>query len=300
MSELEALGALLHPDGREQIGGAGCLVLRKLGQTSGLGEAGTVTEHRYGPDQGGCRGRPLGQAQKHGLGHGGGPDSSRALGPACVGGDPALIHLPQQRLEIERVAAGGLAARRGELGSHVGADAALAQRRRRPGAQRARPDDRGLGGGCQPGEIGRHLVAVAGGGKHRERETVQPWREVVDEAQRLGVGPMDVVDRQGNRALVGDVVHQPVEPVEHRERAIGGGKRRRIAGQREQRLRERRGAVEQPVPLLLRHPRDGGLEELPDRAVREVALELGGSRPQAREPRLPRGLHRGPQQARLA
>ena len=137
--------------------------------------------------------------------------------------------------------------------------------------------------------------------KHGERETVQARRQVVEESQRLGIGPVEVVDRQRDGALVGEVVEQPVEAVQHRERAIGRGQRPRVAGRGEQRLRERRGALEQAVALGARDLRDDGLEQLPHAAVGEVALELAGPRAQAREARLRGGRPDGrPEQARLA
>ena len=67
----------------------------------------------------------------------------------------------------------------------------------------------------------------------------------------------------------------------------------------EEGLRKGRRALEQPVALRARGPRDDGLEQLPNRAVGEIALELGRPRAQAREARLDGGLGRGAQQARL-
>jgi hypothetical protein len=122
---------------------------------------------------------------------------------------------------------------------------------------------------------------------------------MVEEAKRRRVGPVQVVHEEGDRALVGEVVEQPVEAVRHREGAVGR-RARAVLRPPEQRLGQRRGAAEEPLPPRPVGPRHDRLEELTHAAVGEVSLELAGPRPQAREPMGDRRVRRRPEKARLA
>jgi hypothetical protein len=109
-------------------------------------------------------------------------------------------------------------------------------------------------------ELGQELgVATLFRRPHRdgdlERQALEPPREVAEPAQRRGVRPVQIVDREDGRAVVRDVRREPVEAVEHRERGVGvlpAGDACRI----EERLRERRGAREELCPELRRGRRD--------------------------------------------
>jgi hypothetical protein len=85
--------------------------------------------------------------------------------------------------------------------------------------------------------------------------------------------------------------------MQDRERAVG--RRRGSVGRGEEGLRQARGTLEQTLALRIRELHNGGLEQLPHAAVREVALELARSRSQTGEARLGRGLGGRPEQGRL-
>ena len=140
--------------------------------------------------------------------------------------------------------------------------------------------------------------ARARGREDGDRQALQARGQVGEQAQRLGVGPVQVVHREGHGGVGGQVVEQPVEAVQDRERAVGRGRRQRGGARGEERSREGRGALEQA--LWVRGRRDGRLQQLPHAAVGEVALELAGPRSQAREARLGGRAGGRPEQARLA
>ena len=161
-----------------------------------------------------------GEAQEHRLGHRGGPDAL-ARDPRS----PESVEKPCSRASRSSASRkNGLppvASRQAAANSarHRRAEPALAQRRRRLGAQRPRPQHGRLrrrppAGPARAWRPPRWRVR----GEDGEREAVQARRQVVEESQRLRVGPVEVVDEQRDRALVGEVVEQPVEAVQHRER----------------------------------------------------------------------------------
>ena len=131
-------------------------------------------------------------------------------------------------------------------------------------------------------------LARAGTRQERHGEPVEPRREEVEEPQRLGVRPVQVVDAERHGRVVGDVVQQPVEPVEHRERVVGrtGAERNgvRRGGLRFPPRRRRRGRA--------RHPRAGrpaGRAAAVHSRTRSRAPGRSRARGARSFPRLPRG-----------
>jgi hypothetical protein len=111
---------------------------------------------------------------------------------------------------------------------------------------------------------------------------------------------VEVVDGEGHGTLVGQIAEEPVQAVEHGEGAIVPERGLPGADGGEQGLRERRGALEQPLALRVRDSRDHRLEQLPHAAVGEVLLELTGARPEAGETGRDGVLAGRPEQACLA
>jgi hypothetical protein len=109
---------------------------------------------------------------------------------------------------------------------------------------------------------------------------------------------VDVVDRQQQRRPVRQVGAQPVQPVQHGERAVGQHPAARAAGGR---LEDRRG---QPGRALEQRGTVGGghdrLEQLPHDAERELALELRPARTGHGHAPAARDAIGGEQQLRLA
>jgi len=216
-----------------------------------------------------------------------------------VRGEVLLLCLAQERLEEEGVAAGGVAAGRREVVRHLPAEPALAEHRRGLDAQRFRPQPGGLGAGGQPSQVDRDLLPAADGGEHGQGKAIQAGGQVVEESQRFRVGPVQVVDGEGHGTLVGQIAEQPVQAVQHAERAIAPERGLRGAGRGEQRLRQGRGALEQTVTIRVRGPRDRGLQQLPHAAEGKIALQLAGPRSKTGEARCGGGLAGHPEQARL-
>ncbi len=299
VGELEALGGGQDPKRGEEVGGLGRLGLAQLRQAGGLRRRRTVAEHRHGLHDRPGSSRPSLETQQDRLRDGGGADAPHALRAAGVRREAAIARLAEERLEEEGVAARGLAARGGEGRCDVRAEPALAQGHGRLGAERARADDAGLGRGGQAGDRARVPLAGPGGGDDGDGDPVEAGGQVVEETQRLGVGPVEVVDEQRDRALVRDVVEKPVEPVEHGEGAVGR-RPRAVVRRREERLRQRRSASEEPLAVRGPGPRHDRLEQLAHAPVGEVALELARPRAQAPEAAFGSGLGYCPQKARLA
>jgi hypothetical protein len=112
-------------------------------------------------------------------------------------------------------------------------------------------------------------------------------------AARLAIrsgSPAALMSSLSDRPAVGEVVEQPIEPVQHREGEIRRTRRQLDAGRGEERLGEGCCAFEKMVTL-----RDGGrhdrrFEQLPHAAVGEVALQLAGTGTKAGEACLIGGL----------
>ena len=124
---------------------------------------------------------------------------TRAAPPASVA-QSLLGGLAQQLLEEERVAAGRLAAGGRELRRHVARRAARSHSVAVAAVLSGRGRSTVVSGAAA--EPASSLVAPSPGrvaGEYREPEPVQPGREVVEEPQRLGVGPVEVVDEQRDR-----------------------------------------------------------------------------------------------------
>jgi len=124
-------------------------------------------------------------------------------------------------------------------------------------------------------------------------------RQVAQEAQRRHVAVAHVVDRDEQRAAVGEVRRQPVEAVDQREQGGGVGRQALPRGGVEQRGAGGRGAPQKLGPLGRAVARDRR-EELQREAEREVLLALTATGPQHVQPG-PGGLAgRLGQQTRLA
>ena len=108
---------------------------------------------------------------------------------------------------------------------------------------------------------------------------------------------MDVVDDDEQRRALREPDEQPVEPVERREVGVG---RRAGVGLGEERQRVRRATLEQRRTLGLGERGERRLEQLPDGAEREVALELRAAGAQHLQPALLDDLAHGGEQTRLA
>ncbi len=217
------------------------------------------------------RGKPVG----HDL-----PDARRGRRDRL---DSRLRQRAQVHGEQQRVASGGGVTGRHELG--VGA---VHHRRDRRDAQRARPDGaRRRRAQHRSDEL---LVDARLVRPQREADlrvhTLQPREHIGERAQRRRVGPVQVVDREEQRLLPGQPGEQPVQPVQHGE---AGGARRRVERRprrRRVRLEHRRGQRGGAGEELRREHR---LQQLPDDAERQLALELAGPRDEHARAVGPRG-----------
>ena len=126
----------------------------------------------------------------------------------------------------------------------------------------------------QQRRVGARLARPDGGGD-QDRQPLQPPGEIGEEAQRRAVAPVQVVDREQQRPLAGEVGGEPEQAVERGERRDA---RLVGVGRAEHRRGGRGGTGERGRAAL----RIGGepLEQLPDDAEAELALELASARGQ--------------------
>jgi hypothetical protein len=151
-------------------------------------------------------------------------------------------------------------------------------------AQRARPDASGSG---LVRDLGEERLVGAGlrrpqPDEQQDRLAFEPPRQVGQEQERRPIAPVQVVHRQQEWALLGEVEDEPEQAVEGREgravpvvRTVG----LRVAEHRG----SRRGGIRQQGRAPPRR-RQLGLEELPHDAEWEVALELAAARRQHAHP----------------
>ena len=254
---------------RERAGGVGHARLVEPGQGGDGGQRGALGQDgdRAGdgdrvrrqprePDDHRARDRARADLEHHA--------GVRGVGPHAVG-----LERGQQLAQIERVAA-----RRRVAGSAKGLlglrpEPLAHERAHGVGAQRDGADrDRGrvVGDLAQQRHVGPGLVRAHGGG-HEDRLVLEPARKVGEKAQRRPVAPVQVVDRQQQRPLGGQVERDPVQAVQRREGHVA------LALQRaEHRRGGRRGAAQQLLAAG-----DDALEQLAHDAERELALELGAA-----------------------
>ena len=131
----------------------------------------------------------------------------------------AHLRQPCQLAHEQRVAAGAVTESAGAVEAHVGADQAGHHRRDVGGGQSLESDD--LGGAGDPAKNLAGLD-VPVGAEHGERAAAQLAGDELQQAQRVGVGPLEVVQHDdqpvGPAALVEDAGHA----VEQSELVIAG------------------------------------------------------------------------------
>lgn len=99
---------------------------------------------------------------------------------------------------------------------------------------------------CAKHVAGRSRHGRPPGNNDRRANPLDPPRQVRDEPQRRGVGPMHVVNGQQQRATIRQVGAQPVQATQRRGRGIGGRRRR----PRVTRVDDRRGVDGRPPEQL--------------------------------------------------
>ena len=159
-----------------------------------------------------------------------GPDLAHDAGAARVGPHALGLQRAQQLADQQRVAAGravhggreGVVGLRPERPADELADRGAGQR---PGADRR---GRQIGGDlADERRVGARLRAPRGD-REQDRQALEPPRQVGEEAQRRAVAPVQVVDREHERPVAGEVEQQPVEAVQRRERRVAVVARRRL------------------------------------------------------------------------
>ncbi len=165
-------------------------------------------------------------------------------------------------------------------------------RRRGALAQRCRPQQGAVATGVAAEEVERRQ-RLLGPAREDERDgdAVEPVRDVGDHAERGAVGPVAVVDEQGERAVGGEVGGQPIERVADGERVVGEG--RALEAEHRRRLARRPG---ERVACGLASDL---LEQLSDDPERELALELRATGAQRQQPGVERRRPGRLQQRRL-
>ena len=228
-------------------------------------------EHGDGPGDGRQHGGHPAQAQHHQAGHRTRPHRPDRVGVRDVGPDALGLQGSEQLPQQQRVARRRPVAHPDE-GVRRRPEPLLHEDPGRLRRQRARTQHGRRGVQDELGEQRLVRVTLAGphGGDDQHGQTLEALDEVREEAQRRAVAVLDVVDREHERALGGEVHGQPVQAVQHGEPAVG---RVVPADLVEHGPGAGRGAAQQGRAARL--VRDDRLEELADGAERERALELG-------------------------
>lgn len=171
--------------------------------------------------------------------------------------------------------------------------------RRDPGGRQRRelePRDRLIARELvQRGVVGE--IAERPRGQHdRDRQALQAQRQVQQELHGRLVGPLRVVDDERQRAEpLGEVDHEPVQPLAARERDVV--RRRRSAALTGLEDRPRVPSRSLPTPVVLAQD---AREELLRDPERLRLLELGPARAQHAQARAGHALARGVEHGRLA
>jgi hypothetical protein len=264
-------------EGGDLLGRLGLVELRVHGHGPQLR---ALAEHRHR-----ARDRPRGarqarEAQQHRARDRARADLADHVDVAGIGLDPLGLERADELAEQQRVAAGRLHAGglealvrlRPEPREHQLADAAAAERPRLHRHDVRAADDLG-----EQRRVRAGLAAAQPGG-HKQGQALEPRCQVGEEAQRGTVAPVQVVHRQQQRRVRGQVHGEPVEAVQRREGRVAQLVGLAARGRRLEDHPSRRGRSAQPgVPALVA----GGaqrLEELAHHAVGEAQLELGPAR----------------------
>ena len=156
------------------------------------------------------------------------------------------------------------------------AEAGADERRDGGRAERPRPDRGARLALDHPGQGFRGRLAGPYGDDRARGELLEPRLEVVEEAQRGLVGPVRVVDEQGERDGLGEPRAQPVEAVEAREEPLVG--RRAVGDVLEQRPSQPGRAGEQLLARLGAERLDARRQQLYHHAERELSLHDAAAR----------------------
>jgi hypothetical protein len=113
-------------------------------------------------------------------------------------------------------------------------------------------------------------------GKDEDRLAFEPPREVADEASRLLVEPVQVVDRDDQRPALSELAEQPVQAVQGVSQLAPG----RCGSEAEHARRQPRRPVQQLGALGTVKPAQGRAQQLAYSAERKARLELAAARPQ--------------------
>ena len=202
-----------------------------------------------------------------------GPSSRTRSASTGRGWDSALADLAHELAHEKGVALG-----RGEARVHEGLVGVVArlfaqQRLERGSAERRRPHEPGARVSEQLLEQLLLDLLGTGSARHgeRHRQVLHAAGEVGEEGQRGRIGPVRVIDQHEQRGPVREAGAQPVEPVQHGERALV---LLTVSTELEDGRAQRRGAVHE---LVGAGTVDARLEQLPHHAEGELALELGAA-----------------------
>ena len=221
MHEPEALAVDEDVSADQVVGGRPGAVLAQARNPGGERDWGVVAEDRNRRRQLACRRSERRQPVQHEPADRGWPDGLHLVGGVGRGYDPGRVQRPQELAQEQRVAPGCAVARAAELLGGVvpqplpgqGLGRRLAQR---PRIQRHRRGTRAQLRPHRAGLVGRGLRRTAGE-RHHHRKTLDPLRQVCQEAQRLQIGPLAVVDQHRQRLPIGQVDDQPVQAVQRLE-----------------------------------------------------------------------------------
>ena len=280
MDEPRRQGRLEKLGGDQLVDGARRDRAVDAGDLGGVGERRVVAEDRERPGDVADRRRVAPQPRGHEARDRRRPHGGDRARVDARGLHATLAQRSDELLREQRVARGRAGALGADRVAHVLAEAAADQPGDGRRAERRGPErDPRLAVGEQRQRI---LLARPGRDDQAGGELLDPRLEVGEEPQRVLVGPVRVVDEQGERDRLGQPRAQPVQAVEAREQAVVGGGA--VGDLLEQWASEAGGAGEQPLALRARERLDARREQLYHHAECELLLHDAAARTEHHHP----------------
>jgi hypothetical protein len=247
----------------------------QAGERGEILDARPVAEHSCGLRDAGVLGAEAGEAPGGDRAHAPRGERGELLGLLVAAAQPLRRRLAREDRQQQRVAGGGVPRGVAEARRDRAGERRFEERPGGPGAERRRLDPLGRRQreehveqlGVRPGLVGAQRPG------EEDRQPLDPAGEQLEHPQRRDVGPVQVVDAQHDRALVGEVRDEPVQPAEHPVLGLVGQRHAAV----EQRRCAARRAGEEPRAFGARATVHHRLEELVDEAEAEPAIQLGGA-----------------------
>jgi hypothetical protein len=305
MHKPQRTAPIQHVRPGKRIRGRTDLLMRKAAQRRDLPNLGVRVEHRHRVHYRPRNRREPPEPQRHRASHSLRPQPGHQLRRASIRCQPIGPQRVDQLAQQKRIAPGRPHTRRHQAPvGHVPEALRHQPPRRieaeRPQPHRPRPRPR-TQRRQQPGRLALPRLGRPRRHHHRNRQALQPGRQIVQEPQRQPVRPVRIIDEQLQPLPLGQIRRQPIQRMHDRKRRIGRRPtpiRRRLDPDRHRSKRRR--TSQQPAALIARRRAHHPFEQLAHHAEAKPALQLLPTPPQHTHTVRPRPSPSRLQQARLA